>query len=96
MGNPNVGKSSTFSWLTGIVVTSANYPGTTVEYTEGRMNLLSRGSGGLMGVVSETCGSHRQGSAAVDAPRILSKDPRCARNDEIWEKTQEVLRIHLF
>ena len=96
-GNTDVGKSFTFSRLTGIVVISTNYPGTTVEYMEGRMNWLSRGSCGLMGTVSATGGSHRQGKGAtVDAPRKLSKDPRCARNGEIWEKTQEVLRIHLF
>lgn len=35
MGNPNVGKSVIFSRLTGTSVTSSNYPGTTVEYTEG-------------------------------------------------------------
>ncbi|MDI3547393.1 MAG: ferrous iron transport protein [Halanaerobiales bacterium] len=37
MGNPNVGKSVFFSRLTGTSVTSSNYPGTTVEYTEGYM-----------------------------------------------------------
>lgn len=35
IGNPNVGKSVIFSRLTGINVISSNYPGTTVEYTEG-------------------------------------------------------------
>ncbi|MCX6669757.1 MAG: ferrous iron transporter B [Methanothrix sp.] len=39
MGNPNVGKSVIFSRLTGIEVICANYPGTTVGYTEGRMKL---------------------------------------------------------
>jgi ferrous iron transport protein B len=39
MGNPNVGKSVIFSRLTGIEVISANYPGTTVGYTEGKMKL---------------------------------------------------------
>ena len=39
MGNPNVGKSVIFSRLTGIEVVSANFPGTTIEYTEGRMKL---------------------------------------------------------
>lgn len=34
-GNPNVGKSVVFARLTGTSVTSSNYPGTTVEYTEG-------------------------------------------------------------
>jgi ferrous iron transport protein B len=37
MGNPNVGKSVIFSRLTGTSVTSSNYPGTTVEFTEGHM-----------------------------------------------------------
>jgi ferrous iron transport protein B len=35
-GNPNVGKSVIFSSLTGVGVISSNYPGTTVEYKEGR------------------------------------------------------------
>jgi hypothetical protein len=97
MGNPNARKSVIFSRLAGIAVIYANYPGTIVEHTERRMNWLSRDSCGLMGAVSTTGGSHRQGKGAtVDAPRKLSKDPRCACNDEIWEKTQEVLRIHLF
>jgi len=37
MGNPNVGKSVFFSRLTGTSITSSNYPGTTVEFTEGKM-----------------------------------------------------------
>ncbi|MFW6007603.1 MAG: FeoB small GTPase domain-containing protein, partial [Halanaerobiales bacterium] len=37
MGNPNVGKSVIFSKLTGTRVTASNYPGTTVEFTEGLM-----------------------------------------------------------
>jgi len=39
IGSPNVGKSAVFSRLTGANVITANYPGTTVEYTEGRMRL---------------------------------------------------------
>ncbi|MDP8257880.1 MAG: ferrous iron transporter B [Candidatus Aadella gelida] len=39
MGNPNVGKSAVFSRLTGISVVAANYPGTTVEFTQGSMNI---------------------------------------------------------
>lgn len=34
-GNPNVGKSVIFNRLTGVDVTISNYPGTTVDYTEG-------------------------------------------------------------
>lgn len=37
IGNPNVGKSVIFSRLTGVHVHASNYPGTTVEYTEGNM-----------------------------------------------------------
>lgn len=39
VGNPNVGKSVVFSQLTGTWVVSSNYPGTTVEYTKGYLNL---------------------------------------------------------
>ena len=35
IGNPNVGKSAIFSHLTGVSVTTSNYPGTTVQYTKG-------------------------------------------------------------
>ena len=39
MGNPNVGKSALFSRLTGAKVVISNYPGTTVEFTQGYMKL---------------------------------------------------------
>ncbi len=39
MGNPNVGKSALFSRLTGIHVIASNYPGTTVEFTQGTMGV---------------------------------------------------------
>ncbi|HOB17427.1 MAG TPA: FeoB small GTPase domain-containing protein [Candidatus Methanoculleus thermohydrogenotrophicum] len=35
MGNPNVGKSALFNRLTGGDAVVSNYPGTTVDYTEG-------------------------------------------------------------
>lgn len=35
VGQPNVGKSSLFTRLTGVGVISSNYPGTTVEFEEG-------------------------------------------------------------
>ncbi len=41
MGNPNVGKSAIFSRLTGARVIISNYPGTTVEFTQGHMRLGS-------------------------------------------------------
>ncbi|MEM2944447.1 MAG: ferrous iron transport protein B [Methanomassiliicoccales archaeon] len=37
LGNPNVGKSVLFSKITGIGVISSNYPGTTVEFEEGKI-----------------------------------------------------------
>ena len=42
MGNPNVGKSAVFSRLTGAHVIASNYPGTTVSFTEGKMNVDGR------------------------------------------------------
>lgn len=39
MGNPNVGKSVIFSELTGITAMSANYPGTTVTYSQGNFEI---------------------------------------------------------
>ena len=41
MGNPNVGKSAIFSRLTGAKVMISNYPGTTVEFTQGDMKIDS-------------------------------------------------------
>ncbi|MDI6786479.1 MAG: ferrous iron transporter B [bacterium] len=43
MGNPNVGKSVVFSRLTGVHVIASNYPGTTVEFAEGKMYLKEEG-----------------------------------------------------
>ncbi len=37
IGNPNVGKSAIFSHLTGVRVTTSNYPGTTVSFSKGFM-----------------------------------------------------------
>ncbi|OGS44914.1 MAG: ferrous iron transporter B [Elusimicrobia bacterium RIFOXYD2_FULL_34_15] len=41
VGNPNVGKSAIFSHLTGIDIMTANYPGTTVEFTKGFLKIRS-------------------------------------------------------
>src|SRR4030042_552507 len=38
IGNPNVGKSVIFNYLTGKYVTVSNYPGTTVELSSGTMS----------------------------------------------------------
>ncbi len=42
VGNPNVGKSVLFGALTGTYVTVSNYPGTTVEVSEGSMAVDGR------------------------------------------------------
>lgn len=42
IGNPNVGKSVIFSYLTGKYVTVSNYPGTTVEVAHGKMRYGGR------------------------------------------------------
>lgn len=39
MGHPNVGKSVVFNRLTGANVSESNYPGTTVDFTRGYMQL---------------------------------------------------------
>ncbi len=39
IGNPNVGKSVIFSLLSGKYAIISNYPGTTVEYTEGEIKI---------------------------------------------------------
>ncbi len=39
IGHPNVGKSVFFNRLTGANVTESNYPGTTVDFTKGYMNI---------------------------------------------------------
>ena len=42
VGNPNVGKSAIFGVFTGRYVTVSNYPGTTVEVTNGSATLGGR------------------------------------------------------
>src|SRR4030042_4704317 len=42
IGNPNVGKSVIFNYLTGRHVTVSNYPGTTVEITTGSMTVRNK------------------------------------------------------
>ncbi len=42
IGNPNVGKSVVFNRLTGVDVICSNYPGTTVEFTKGKMRIQGK------------------------------------------------------
>jgi ferrous iron transport protein B len=66
VGNPNVGKSVLFGWLTGKYVTVANYPGTTVEITRGIAQRDSRR------VVVDTPG--------INSLQPLSDDERVTRD----------------
>jgi ferrous iron transport protein B len=53
VGNPNVGKSVFFGWLTGMYVEVSNYPGTTVEISTGhRGSDLIMDTPGVYGVSS--------------------------------------------
>src|SRR5918912_1516137 len=40
IGQPNVGKSALFHWLTGRYVAISNYPGTTIELAQGRAQAM--------------------------------------------------------
>ncbi|RCW49785.1 MULTISPECIES: ferrous iron transport protein B [unclassified Halanaerobium] len=52
-GNPNVGKSIFFNYLTGIYVSVSNYPGTTLDISSGRMgNYAVYDTPGVYGVGS--------------------------------------------
>jgi ferrous iron transport protein B len=50
MGNPNVGKSAVFFRLTGAKVTVSNYPGTTVGFSQGYLNLADNTEGMIVDV----------------------------------------------
>ena len=60
-GNPNVGKSTIFNRLTGLHVTTAHYPGTTVEVAVGTARLDGRTA-----TVVDLPGSYGLGAASED------------------------------
>jgi ferrous iron transport protein B len=66
VGNPNVGKSVIFGLLTGQYVTVSNYPGTTVEVTEGKLKAGLFGGGDALPARTKI----------VDTPGINSLFPR--------------------
>ncbi len=61
VGNPNVGKSVIFGLLTGRYVTVSNYPGTSVEVSEG---------------IIQTSGGGREAVKIIDSPGVNSLIPK--------------------
>ncbi len=80
VGNPNVGKSVVFGALTGRYATVSNYPGTTVEVTEGRV----RGAQDLTRLVD---------TPGVYSLVPLSDDERVTRDILLAERPSAVLQV---
>lgn len=80
IGNPNVGKSTIFSRLTGVHVIASNYPGTTVEFSQGflRMN-------GIKTEVIDVPGTYslQPGSKAEEVAIAMLKEA-VQKNDSIF------------
>ncbi|MBI2341013.1 MAG: ferrous iron transport protein B, partial [Deltaproteobacteria bacterium] len=77
IGNPNVGKSVIFSFLTGRHTAVSNYPGTTVEVARGSFN-----SGGREAMLIDTPG--------VNSLTPMSEDEEVTRNILINEKNEKI------
>lgn len=80
VGNANVGKSVMFSRLTGTYVTVSNYPGTTVEVTEGTGKI----GGELLRIVD---------TPGVNSLIPMSEDERVARDVLLDEKPDLVMQV---
>ena len=80
VGNPNVGKSVIFGWLTGKYVTVSNYPGTTVEVTQGNIKLDGR-----KGVLVDTPGTN--------SLIPMSEDERVTRDILLEEGDLKVIQV---
>ena len=77
VGQPNVGKSSLFTRLTGVGVISSNYPGTTVEFDEG---VVTRN--GKTVRVHDLPGTYGL-SGNTDDERVVLRDLAEKRNDAV-------------
>lgn len=80
VGNPNVGKSVIFGFLTGRYVTVSNYPGTTVEVTRGRALI-----GGREVELVDTPG--------INSLVPMSEDEKATRNILLEEKFDTIVQV---
>ncbi len=78
VGNPNVGKSAVFSYLTGYTAISSNYPGTTVDILKGKTKLC-----GLECEVIDVPGCYSLEGESV-AEKIASEIVKSAEYDVIF------------
>jgi ferrous iron transport protein B len=80
VGNPNVGKSVIFGWLTGQYVTVSNYPGTTVEVAQGNFKV-----GGGRGAIIDTPG--------INNLIPMSEDERVTRDILLTDEDLKVIQV---
>ena len=80
VGNPNVGKSVIFGWLTGQYVTVSNFPGTTVEVTQGNSSF-----GGRRRVIVDTPG--------INSLIPMSEDERVTRDILLEDEDVRVIQV---
>jgi len=80
VGNPNVGKSVIFGWLTGKYATVSNYPGTTVEVSQGNIKLDGR-----KGILVDTPGTNNL------IP--MSEDERVTRDILLEEEDLRIIQV---
>jgi ferrous iron transport protein B len=80
VGNPNVGKSVVFGYLTGRYVTVSNYPGTTVEVTRGE----AKERGGTIEIID---------TPGVYSLLPMSEDERVTRDILMAEPGARVIQV---
>ena len=80
IGNPNVGKSVIFNYLTGTYVTVSNYPGTTVEVTRGTLS----GSDGDVRVID---------TPGVNSLIPMSEDEKVTRDILLFEPPTGLVQV---
>ncbi len=80
VGNPNVGKSVVFGYLTGRYVTVSNYPGTTVEVTRGE----ARDRGTVLEIID---------TPGVYSLLPMSEDERVTRDILMEEPGSRVIQV---